>query len=97
MKQKLKQNLDKIKKPSSLTKCVKMSNDEIENIKNGIINGDSLINIQHQQRELQSKLKNSSSNPDIEIVGGRLKFYKGKKHNNGSSYGDIFAEDNGNE
>jgi hypothetical protein len=76
MKQKLKQNLDKIKKPS-LTKCVKMSNDEIENIKNGIINGDSLINIQHQ-RELQSKLKNSNSNQDIEIVGGRLKFYKGE-------------------
>lgn len=79
MKQKLKQSLDKIKKPSTLAKCVKMSHDEIENIKNGIINGDSLINIQHQHRELQSKLKNSNSTSDIEIVGGRLKFYKGKQ------------------
>lgn len=78
MKQKLKQSLDKIKKPSSLAKCVKMSSDEIENIKNGIINGDSLINI-HQKRELQLKLKNSSATQDIEIVGGRLKFYKGKQ------------------
>lgn len=80
MKQKLKEKFnvgDKVKKPS-FTKCVKMSK-EVENLKNGILNGESLINhIQHQQQK-QSKLGNSNADRDAKsIVGGRLQFYKGK-------------------
>lgn len=80
MKQKLKEKFnvgDKVKKPS-FTKCVKMSK-EVENLKNGILNGDSLINhIQHQQQK-QSKLSNSNADRESKsIVGGRLQFYKGK-------------------
>lgn len=80
MKQKLKEKFnvgDKVKKPS-FTKCVKMSK-EVENLKNGILNGDSLINhIQHQQQK-QSKLSNSNADREAKsIVGGRLQFYKGK-------------------
>jgi hypothetical protein len=80
MKQKLKEKFnvgDKVKKPS-FTKCVKMSK-EVENLKNGILNGDSLINhIQHQQQK-QSKLGNSNADREAKsIVGGRLQFYKGK-------------------
>lgn len=80
MKQKLKEKFnvgDKVKKPS-FTKCVKMSK-EVENLKNGILNGESLINhIQHQQQK-QSKLGNSNADREAKsIVGGRLQFYKGK-------------------
>lgn len=80
MKQKLKEKFnvgDKVKKPS-FTKCVKMSK-EVENLKNGILNGESLINhIQHQQQK-QSKLGNSNADRDAKsIVGGRLQFYKGE-------------------
>lgn len=79
MKQKLKEKFnvaDKVKKPS-FTKCVKMSK-EVENLKNGILNGDSLINhIQHPQ----SNLGNSNADRESKsIVGGRLQFYKGKYH-----------------
>ncbi|CRK94877.1 CLUMA_CG008369, isoform A [Clunio marinus] len=80
MKQKLKEKFnvgDKVKK-STFTKCVKMSK-EVENLKNGILNGESLINIQHQQQK-QSKLGNSNVDRDTKsIVGGRLQFYKDGK------------------
>lgn len=78
MKQKLKEKIsvgDKVKKPS-LQKCLKMSK-ENENLKNGVLNGDSVITKNHSQ---QLKL-NNNSNVDREtakIVGGRLQFYKGK-------------------
>lgn len=79
MKQKLKEKFnvaDKVKKPSH-TKCVKMSK-EVENLKNGILNGDLINHIQHQQQK-QSKLGNSNAERDGKsIVGGRLQFYKGK-------------------
>lgn len=79
MKQKLKEKFnvgDKVKK-SSFTKCVKMSK-EVENLKNGILNGDLLNHIQHQQQK-QSKLSNSNADRDTKsIVGGRLQFYKGE-------------------
>lgn len=64
-------------KKSSFTKCVKMSK-EVENLKNGILNGDLLNHIQHQQQK-QSKLGNSNADRETKaIVGGRLQFYKGK-------------------
>lgn len=83
MKQKLKEKInvgDKVKKPS-FQKCVKMSK-EFENLKNGVLNGDSVISNNHTQQ--QQKL-NNNSNVDREattkaIVGGRLQFYKGKKN-----------------
>lgn len=74
MKQKLKEkfNVDKVKKSSSFTKCVKMSN---ENLKNGSLNGEKFASAQKQ-----SKLSNSNADRDTKsIVGGRLQFYKGKK------------------
>lgn len=83
MKQKLKEKInvgDKVKKPS-FQKCVKMSK-EFENLKNGVLNGDSVISNNHTQQQ-QQKL-NNNSNVDREaaaatkaIVGGRLQFYKG--------------------
>lgn len=85
MKQKLKEKFnvgDKVKK-TSFTKCVKMSK-EVENLKNGVLNGDSVIvnnHIQQQQQQQQTKLNNNSnvdSTTTKAIVGGRLQFYKGK-------------------
>lgn len=66
-------------KTKSLTKCVKMSK-EVENLKNGLMNGDSTTVIQyHKQQKQSSKLGNSVSDRDTKsIVGGRLQFYKGK-------------------
>jgi hypothetical protein len=80
MKQKLKEKIsvgDKVKKPSSLQKCLKMSK-ENENLKNGVLNGDSVITKNHTQQQLKL---NNNSNVDREtakIVGGRLQFYKGE-------------------
>lgn len=82
MKQKLKEKInvgDKVKKPS-FQKCVKMSK-EFENLKNGVLNGDSVISNNHTQQQPQQKL-NNNINVDREattkaIVGGRLQFYKG--------------------
>lgn len=81
MKQKLKEKIsvgDKVKKPS-LQKCLKMSKEN--EMKNGVLNGDSVITKNHTQQQQQLKL-NNNSNVDREtakIVGGRLQFYKGKR------------------
>lgn len=86
MKEKLKEKInvgDKVKKPC-FTKCVKMSK-EVENLKNGILNGESLIN--HIQHQKQSKLGNSNADRDTKsIVGGRLQFYKGKYSTRGAQF-----------
>lgn len=79
MKAKLKEKFNVHKKAAAtFTKCVKMSK-EVENLKNGILNGESLLShIQHQQQK-QSKLGNSNADRDSKsIVGGRLQFYKGE-------------------
>lgn len=89
MKQKLKEKInvgDKVKKPS-FQKCAKMSK-ENENLKSGVLNGDSVVisKANHIQQQQQQKLNNNNnSNVDREtttkaIVGGRLQFYKGKKN-----------------
>lgn len=91
MKQKLKEKInvvDKVKKPS-LQKCVKMSK-ENENLKNGVLNGDSVISNNHnQQQQQQHKLSNNNNSNNVDreasnttksIVGGRLQFYKGKRN-----------------
>lgn len=79
MKQKLKEKFnvaDKVKK-TSFTKCVKMSK-EVENLKNGVLNGDSVIT-NHTQQQQYKKLNNSNVDTTTKaIVGGRLQFYKGK-------------------
>ncbi|KAG5670951.1 hypothetical protein PVAND_001180 [Polypedilum vanderplanki] len=57
---------------------------EIENLKNGVLNGDSVITNNHiqQQQQQQTKLNNNSnvdSTTTKAIVGGRLQFYKDGK------------------
>ena len=80
MKQKLKEKFnvgDKVKK-TNFTKCVKMSK-EVENLKNGVLNGDSVISNNHIQQQQHTKLNNSNVDSTTKaIVGGRLQFYKGK-------------------
>lgn len=85
MKQKLKEKINagvKVKK-TSFQKCVKMSK-ENENLRNGVLNGDSVISkTNHIQQQQQKLNNNNNSNVDREtttkaIVGGRLQFYKGK-------------------
>jgi hypothetical protein len=53
---------------------------EVENLKNGILNGELINHIQqHQQQKQSSKLGNSNADKESKsIVGGRLQFYKGK-------------------
>lgn len=75
MKQKLKEKInvgDKVRKPS-FQKCVKMSKEFDQNLKNG----DSVISNNHTQQ--QQKLNNADRDATTKaIVGGRLQFYKGK-------------------
>ncbi|CAG9807035.1 unnamed protein product [Chironomus riparius] len=81
MKQKLKEKFnvgDKVKK-TNFTKCVKMSK-EVENLKNGVLNGDSVISNNHIQQQQHTKLNNSNVDSTTKaIVGGRLQFYKDGK------------------